>query len=316
MVLCINVAVICWGAYVRSSGSGAGCGNRWPLCKDTAEIGEHRIIELLHRLTTGAAGVLVAVLVVLAFRWFARGTPVRKAATAAAVTYVLEALIGAAIVKLGLVAYDPSLAHAFAVAIHLVNTLLLLASLALIAWFAETPAAVELDRHGTLSRLLTATIVAMLLLAMTGAVAALADLIFPVDSLRAGLERDFSSGAATLLRLRMIHPVLAVAVGLLVAATYRVASRGGGGPHTARLAGVLGWLFLCQIALGLLNLGFAAPTVLQMLHLLVADATWISLVLLAASALVTPAATLGVSRDTRHDVTGGFGDVRDRDRRA
>jgi heme A synthase len=179
-----------------------------------------------------------------------------------------------------------------AVAIHLVNTLLLLASLALIAWFAETPAPVELHRRGTLSRLLAATIGAMLLLAMTGAVAALADLIFPVDSLRAGLERDFSSGAATLLRLRMIHPVLAVAVGLLVAATYRVASRGAGGPHTARLASILGWLFLCQIAVGLLNLGFAAPTALQMLHLLVADATWISLVLLAASALVTPAAKM------------------------
>ncbi|MEO6775863.1 MAG: COX15/CtaA family protein [Kofleriaceae bacterium] len=308
-VLCVNLAVICWGAYVRSSGSGAGCGNHWPLCKQAAGSGEHHLIELLHRLTTGAAGVLVAVLVVIAFRSFARGAPVRKAATAAALTYVLEALIGAAIVKLGLVAYDPSIAHALAVAIHFVNTLVLLASLALVAWFAETPGPVQLRSRGTLSRLLAATIGAILLLAMTGAVAALADLIFPVDSFREGLQRDFSAGAATLLRLRMIHPVLAVVVSLLIVATYRVASRGAGGPHTPLLARWLGVCFLVQVALGLLNLGFAAPTILQMLHLLGADATWISLILLAASALVmpvdAPAAALTTSAASAGGVTPG-----------
>lgn len=285
-VLCVNLAVICWGAYVRSSGSGAGCGNHWPLCKGVASEG--RIIELMHRLTTGAAGFLVLALLVLAFRRFRRGSPVRKAAAAAAVCYVLEALIGAAIVKLGLVAYDPSLGHAFAMAIHLVNTLVLLASLALVAWFAEAPGTIRIRGGDRLAWLLGATIAAMLLLAMTGAVAALADLIYPAASFRAGMHRDFAAGASALLRLRMVHPAFVLVVAGLVAATCRAAADGPGGPHTARIGRVLGGLFLLQVAIGLLNLGFAAPTLLQMLHLIVADATWVSLVVLAASALAEP----------------------------
>jgi len=30
--LCFNVAVVLWGAFVRATGSGAGCGNKWPSC--------------------------------------------------------------------------------------------------------------------------------------------------------------------------------------------------------------------------------------------------------------------------------------------
>src|SRR5690606_8937667 len=30
--LAYNLAVIVWGAYVRATGSGAGCGSHWPLC--------------------------------------------------------------------------------------------------------------------------------------------------------------------------------------------------------------------------------------------------------------------------------------------
>ena len=31
-VLGWNILVVLWGAYVRASGSGAGCGNHWPFC--------------------------------------------------------------------------------------------------------------------------------------------------------------------------------------------------------------------------------------------------------------------------------------------
>ena len=34
-VLGYNLAVILWGAYVRATGSGAGCGSHWPLCNGT-----------------------------------------------------------------------------------------------------------------------------------------------------------------------------------------------------------------------------------------------------------------------------------------
>lgn len=286
-VLALNVAVICWGAYVRASGSGAGCGNHWPMCKDAAGAGGDRIIELLHRLTTGAAGFLVAALIVLAFRRFPRRSPVRKAAAATAVFYVLEALIGAAIVKLGLVAYDPSLAHALAMALHLVNTLLLLGSLALIAWFADAPPPGRLRDRGPLGWLLATTLGATLLLAMTGAVAALADLIYPAASFRAGLAHDLSADASTLVHLRTIHPVLAVLTAVLILATCRATAEGPGTPHTPALARALTVLVFVQMAVGVLNLGFAAPTLLQMLHLIVADAVWVCLVVLAASVLAT-----------------------------
>ncbi len=31
-VLLWNVLVALWGAYVRATGSGAGCGSHWPTC--------------------------------------------------------------------------------------------------------------------------------------------------------------------------------------------------------------------------------------------------------------------------------------------
>ncbi|MEZ4640810.1 MAG: COX15/CtaA family protein [Caldilineaceae bacterium] len=31
-VLFYNLLVIMWGAYVRATGSGAGCGRHWPVC--------------------------------------------------------------------------------------------------------------------------------------------------------------------------------------------------------------------------------------------------------------------------------------------
>jgi len=30
--LAYNIAFVLWGAYVRATGSGAGCGSHWPLC--------------------------------------------------------------------------------------------------------------------------------------------------------------------------------------------------------------------------------------------------------------------------------------------
>src|SRR5665213_3823423 len=47
-----NVAVILWGALVRATGSGAGCGNHWPLCNGQVipvSPGLHTVIEFTHR---------------------------------------------------------------------------------------------------------------------------------------------------------------------------------------------------------------------------------------------------------------------------
>ena len=51
-LLAYNVAVILWGAVVRATSSGAGCGDHWPLCNGVVLQSNPRLatlIELAHR---------------------------------------------------------------------------------------------------------------------------------------------------------------------------------------------------------------------------------------------------------------------------
>src|SRR5664279_4937818 len=102
-VVAYNLAVVLWGAFVRATGSGAGCGNHWPLCNGTAtphSASAATIIEFTHRVTSGLDLALVALLVVWAFRRFPRQHPVRLGATLSALFLITEALVGAALVLL------------------------------------------------------------------------------------------------------------------------------------------------------------------------------------------------------------------------
>ena len=60
--MAVNLLVIVWGAFVRASGSGAGCGNHWPLCNGTVvpkAPAVETLIELTHRITSGVALLVV-----------------------------------------------------------------------------------------------------------------------------------------------------------------------------------------------------------------------------------------------------------------
>src|ERR1044071_4013704 len=110
-VLAYNVAVVLWGAYVRATGSGAGCGNHWPLCN--GEVTPHSpaiatLIEFTHRATSGISLALVGLLVVWAFRAYPRRHRVRLGAALSLVFLLTEALIGAALVLLEHVAKNTS----------------------------------------------------------------------------------------------------------------------------------------------------------------------------------------------------------------
>ena len=138
-VLAFNIAVVLWGAFVRATGAGAGCGQHWPLCN--GEIlprspSLNTIIEFTHRATSGIDLVLVALLVFWAFRAFPKYHAVRQAATLSAVFLMTEALLGAALVLLEHVAGNQSSARAYSLSAHLLNTLTLLACLTLTAWWA------------------------------------------------------------------------------------------------------------------------------------------------------------------------------------
>src|SRR5665213_3603956 len=84
-----NVLVILWGALVRATGSGAGCGNHWPLCNGQVipvSPGFHTVIEFTHRMMTGAGdSIVVFVLLVWTFRATAKGSAARGFAVASTV---------------------------------------------------------------------------------------------------------------------------------------------------------------------------------------------------------------------------------------
>lgn len=292
-VLGFNLMVVAWGAFVRATGSGAGCGSHWPLCNGEVmprPESVETVIELGHRLTSGLDGLLVLALVVWAFRAFARRHPVRRAAVLAFVFLVVEALIGAGLVRFELVAENESMARGWVISAHLVNTFLLLAWLALTAAWARLgdeargwPLAFRL--RDPAAWLLGGAIGGVVLLGVSGAIAALGDTLFPVASFREGLAQDLSPTAHAFVRLRVWHPVIALAMVVVVGMVAGWLRHHRPAPRVRRWSAVLLSLFAAQIAVGLTNLWLAAPIWLQLVHLLMADLVWIALVLLADGVL-------------------------------
>src|SRR5271157_1973924 len=289
-VLAYNLGVVLWGAFVRATGSGAGCGNHWPLCNGTATLGPEgapasaaTIIEFTHRATSGLDLALVALLLIWAFRRFPRRHPGRLGATLSALFLVTEALLGAALVMLQHVAKNASVSRAYSLSTHLVNTLTLLACLALTAWWStERPAPKGVP---SASRVWMAgvSLASVLVLGVSGAIAALGDTLFPASSLAAGLAQDLDPAANIFLRLRVFHPLIAAAVAawLLFYAVSAASRR----PDAARRAWSLVALLAAQIAAGVINLLLLAPVWMQLIHLLLADLLWITLVVLSAEML-------------------------------
>ena len=282
-----NVLVIVWGAFVRATGSGAGCGKHWPTCQGVVvprSPGLETVIEFTHRATSGLALLLVVALVVLARRALAPGHQARRAAHASLVLIVVEALLGAALVLFGWVAKDASPSRGWVMAIHLTNTLLLLGALVATAAWAQAPAGPLPRGRGRALTLLGLAALAFLLAGASGAVAALGDTLYPASSLADGLRQDLDPSASLLLRLRMLHPPLAVVAALLVSAAARRASEVPG-VRLGWAAGAAIALILAQVLAGLVNLALLAPTGLQLLHLGLADLAWIALVVVAARVL-------------------------------
>jgi cytochrome c oxidase assembly protein subunit 15 len=282
-VVAWNLLVVLWGAYVRASGSGAGCGSHWPLCNGEVVPVAPRIetiIEFTHRLMSGVALVAVVALWLWSRASFPRGSRVRKWALASLAFLITEALLGAGLVLFNYVDKDQSLSRAFYLSLHLVNTLLLLGSLALTAWFSA-----EVVRPSTRrSALVIATLPMALLVSVTGAIAALGDTLFPAASLAEGLREDLSGAVNLLVRLRVLHPPFAILGAVYFVTSSIVVLRSKQHPVVTRLATVVLILALSQLSAGAINLILLAPVWMQITHLLLADLVWISLVLLSVEA--------------------------------
>ena len=85
--------------------------------------------------------------------------------------------------------------------------------------------------------------------------------------------------------LRTFHPFTTFSVGLLLMLVCGLCGRLRPSPDTTRWLRWTVSLFAIQVSCGLLNLVLLAPIWLQLVHLLLAEALWISLVLMSASAL-------------------------------
>ncbi|HUV97230.1 MAG TPA: COX15/CtaA family protein [Acidobacteriaceae bacterium] len=285
-VLVYNVIVILWGGVVRATGSGAGCGDQWPLC-DGAAIPQspqfHTLVEFTHRLMSGGALILILALLVWTWRATGKGHLARWTAGVALVLVMNEAFLGALLVTVA--AHSASVATGVILfSCHLTNTLLLVAALALTAEFLSNPrfGATTGLRRGRLV-LPTLGILATLLVGVSGSLVALGDTMYPSSSLLDAIRQDFSATAPLLLRLRWIHPASAFLAGafilwLLVRAFRRDAPAK---MHTLGMAVLL--TLLLQYLLGVFDVLGQQPTWLQILHLLGANVFWIFLVLITAN---------------------------------
>lgn len=287
-VVAYTLLVILWGAYVRASGSGAGCGNHWPLCN--GEVLPHSrpietLIELTHRLMSGLSLLLIVGLVLLAFRSFPKKHPIRFSAVLCLIFILTEALIGAVLVRAELVAGNATMSRAIVMSVHLVNTFTLMAFLTLTAWWASGATAIKLKGQGFIIWLLGLALIGTLILTVSGGVTALGDTLFPTESLAAGFNQDFSSTSHFLIRLRLLHPALAITVGSIVLIVAGVANFLRPGLWVRRSMLLVTALVVVQLGAGLLNVALLAPIWLQLVHLLLADLLWLALVLLTASAL-------------------------------
>jgi cytochrome c oxidase assembly protein subunit 15 len=273
------IGVVLWGAVVRATDSGGGCGAHWPLCNGDFFPHHPRLatlIEFTHRSTSGVCAFLTIALAFWTFRRTSKHDPARKAVLWSAFFLVMEALLGAALVLRHWVEDNVSTGRTVAQSIHFTNTLLLMGALALTAWFlrGDTNDSAPPGGSRTLAWLAIAATIAV---GATGSLAALADTLFPSKTLIAALQADLSSAAPVLVRMRWLHPAAAALSLVFVVALVRSI------PRWTLLSKLVCGLLALQFVLGIGDVLLLAPTWMQILHLLGADLYWVALVVLAAA---------------------------------
>lgn len=271
-VLIYTLVVILFGAYVRISGSGAGCGEHWPTCEGEVVPGDliknhAKTIEYTHRLTSGLSGLFVLALVLGVMRGRPQNQPARRWALFSLLFIISEGLLGASLVLFRWVGMDASIGRGLMMPLHLGNTYLLLTALALTVKALATEAAPRLTRNRAI--LIGAAL--LLITGMFGAIAALGDTLFP------GTKGIVTEGH-TYLKLRNIHPFIAIlTIGHILAVAVR--RRDEYNAETIgrwHLCDAVAFLAALQGIIGIANIVLSAPAYMQIVHLLGSDILWIT----------------------------------------
>jgi cytochrome c oxidase assembly protein subunit 15 len=292
-VLAYFIATILWGAVVRATGSGAGCGDHWPLCNGTViqqSPTMQTIIEFTHRVTAGLDLILIVGLLVWTWRSTVRGHLARWAGGTALFLTLTEGLLGALLVKLGLTAGSHSPLRPPFEALHFSNTLLLVAALVMTAHFLGRTAGFrwsDIQVHAPIRT--TIGMIAVMIVGVTGSMAALGDTLFPAASLNESLHQDFSASSNWLIRWRWTHPTIAVVASIFFIWLLIRAARHSSPWNNRRLSALVIGLLAAQYLLGVLDVWLLAPVWMQVVHLLGADLLWSALVVLTARLTLVPA---------------------------
>mgnify|MGYP006270237133 CR=1 FL=1 len=272
-IVAYTVVIILWGAWVRLSGSGDGCGDHWPLCNGEVVPLEHpkkTWIEYSHRISTAIYGILVFAQILLARRAFPKKHPARWWAVMTLVFTITEALIGRQLVKSGLVNESADLARLVVMPLHLINTSLLLLSGVMTAESIKHSSAARRALTPLERKVGVSYLIGLAIVLITGAIAALGSHLLPSESLLSGLSHDLASESHLAVRLRILHPLLAltIPVGLLLFARLSPPE-----PQSLRAFWYKRFtIILCAaLLIGVATLSLLAPVWLKLTHLLMTN---------------------------------------------
>lgn len=283
-VIGYTLLIILWGAFVRATGSGAGCGSHWPTCNgDIIPRPEsiETIIEFSHRVTSAILGPLVIALVAWSVRRNGWNHRVTWGAILSLIFTLIEGGIGAALVIFERVADDASTARALWMGAHLINTFILMGVLVVTAWWAGGGQRLTLRQRGSIPTILLIGMLGLLVLSALGAVTALGDTLFPAETFAEGAAAKFDPEAHFSVRARIWHPTAAVAVSLYLIVILQTVPEFSSTPLRRRWQRINLFVIIFQLGFGTVNALLAAPIVMQLGHLLLANAVWIALLLLS-----------------------------------
>lgn len=290
-VLAYNILVILWGVFLRASKSGDGCGQHWLTCHGEVVPSAPElktVIEFSHRIMSALDGLIVLILVIWAVQIWRKDktqSAVMKMAIGSFVFVLVEGLIGAGLVLTGNTAGSYSESRPLWAMGHLISTFILLIFMSLTAWYASGGKVFSLKQPGKNLLLLAVGVFGILLVGMSGSLAALSNMLFPSQSLAEGIAKDFSDASHFLLRLRISHPILSIATSVYLFFLSMWITKKSEDVWTKKFAGYLALLILIQVVFGGLTLVMLAPIVMQVGHLVLADLIWICFILMWASFL-------------------------------
>lgn len=273
-----TVLVIIWGAWVRISHSGDGCGKSWPLCDGALfpKSAESKTwIEYFHRLTSGLYGIIVIHIYYLIRNNFPLHTLQRLFGLSTLILMFIEAALGAALVLKGLVGENATVFRLVVMTLHQVNSLLLVGSTVALATSLSKPAIYQWNLKNLF--LHNGLLFLFILIPATGAWAALSNTLFPSTDLLQGLADDLSSDSPWILKLRIIHPLLAAGFCLYWAYYFWNKSEDTHDTHLKKSSLYLAGFFVVALLFGVLTLVSLSPVWMKLVHLSLAQLLWIAL---------------------------------------